>query len=62
VRNDELTGWAHTPDYRTAFVNVQHPGDGNPALTSFPAPFNGTTIPRDATLIITRKDNGVVGS
>ncbi len=62
VRNDEITGWAYTPDYRTAFTNIQHPGDGDPTLTNFPKPFDGVTIPRDATLIITRKNNGVIGS
>ncbi len=62
VANDEVTGWAFTPDYRTAFTNLQHPGDGNPSLTNFPIPFDGVTIPRDATLVITRKDKGIVGS
>ena len=54
VSSDEVTGWATTHDYRTAFVNLQHPGDGNPANTSFPAPYDGMTIPRDATLILPR--------
>ena len=62
VPSDELTGWAVTPNHRTAFVNVQHPGNGSPTLTNFPAPFDGVTIPRDATLIITKKAGGVVGS
>ena len=62
VSSDEVTGWATTPDYCTAFTNLQHPGDGNPANTSFPAPYDGKTIPRDATLILTKKDGGVVGS
>jgi len=62
VVRDEITGWGYTPDYRTAFVNVQHPGNGDPSRTNFPKAFDGFTIPRDATLIITRKDGGVVGS
>ncbi|MEM8768033.1 MAG: alkaline phosphatase PhoX, partial [Pseudomonadota bacterium] len=62
VLNDEVTGWATTPDYKTAFTNLQHPGDGNPDLTNFPKHFDGVTIPRDATLVITRKNGGVVGS
>jgi len=62
VTSDELTGWAYTPNFKTAFVNVQHPGSGDPARTSFPKPFDGQTIPRDATLVITRKDGGIIGS
>ncbi|MEL6363342.1 MAG: PhoX family phosphatase [Pseudomonadota bacterium] len=62
VVSDEITGWAFTPNFRTAFTNIQHPGNGNPAATNFPLPFDGVTIPRDATLIITRKDGGVIGS
>jgi secreted PhoX family phosphatase len=44
---------------------VQHPGDGDPSLTNFPvlnASPDGTTIPRDATVVITRKDGGIIGS
>lgn len=47
------------------FVNVQHPGDGDPARTNFPvanAAPDGATVPRDATMVITRKDGGIVGS
>ena len=62
VNSDEITGFTITPDQRTAFVNIQHPGDGNPSATSFPAPFDGMTIPRDCTLVITRKDGGIIGS
>ena len=62
VVSDEVTGFTTTPNYRTAFTNLQHPGNGNPEATNFPAPFDGRTIPRDATLVITRKDKGRVGS
>lgn len=62
VTSDEITGWTHTPDQRTAFTNIQHPGNGNPALTNFPLPYDGVTIPRDATLIIEKKGPGKVGS
>jgi secreted PhoX family phosphatase len=51
-----------TPDYRTALINIQHPGNGNPLLTNFPAETDGYTIPRDCTLLITRKDGGIIGS
>jgi secreted PhoX family phosphatase len=61
VTGCEVTGVAVTPDRRTMFINLQHPGDGDPSLTNFPEPFNGVTIPRDATIVITRKDGGIVG-
>ena len=64
VKGCEVTGVAVTPDRRTMFVNLQHPGDGNPALTNFPEPFVGAAgaVPRDATIVITRKDGKVIGS
>ncbi|MEB3211576.1 MAG: PhoX family phosphatase [Leptolyngbyaceae bacterium] len=62
VEGDEITGWATTPDYRTGFTNMQHPGDGDPSRTNFPAATDGVTIPRDCTIVITKKDGGVVGS
>lgn len=62
VADAEVTGLAMTPDRRTLFVNIQHPGNGNPARTNFPAPPDGVTRPRDATVAITRKDGGIVGS
>ena len=63
VKSCEVTGIAVTPDRRTMFVNLQHPGDGNPALTNFPEPFTGASgpIPRDATIVITRKDGKRIG-
>ncbi len=62
VNSDEITGFTVTPDYRTAFINIQHPGNGDPAATNFPAPTDGVTIPRDCTLVIQRKDGGIIGS
>lgn len=62
VIDDELTGWAFTADFRTAFVNVQHPGEGDPSATSFPLPFNGVSVPRDATLVLRRRNRGIIGS
>ncbi len=62
VTDCEITGLATTPDRRALFVNVQHPGNGNPKVTSFPAPDDGKTVPRDCTLVVRRKDGGVVGS
>lgn len=62
VSGCEITGVTTTPDRRTLFVNVQHPGNGDPAVTNFPAPQDGVTVPRDCTIVITRKDGGIVGS
>jgi secreted PhoX family phosphatase len=57
-----VTGITVTPDRRTMFVNLQHPGDGNPAKTNFPAPQGSGRIPRDCTLVIRKKDGGIIGS
>lgn len=62
VTGDEITGIAVTPDRRTMFINTQHPGNGNPELTNFPAAQGSGKIPRDCTIVITRKDGGIIGS
>ncbi|ANV89960.1 PhoX family protein [Picosynechococcus sp. PCC 8807] len=62
VTDCEVTGITVTPERRTMFINVQHPGDGNPATTNFPAPQGSGMVPRDSTVVITRKDGGIVGS
>ncbi|MFC3150570.1 PhoX family protein [Litoribrevibacter euphylliae] len=62
VTGDEITGLAITPDRRTLFINTQHPGNGDPSVTNFPAPQDGVTVPRDCTFVITRKNGGVIGS
>ncbi len=62
VNSDEITGLAPTPDFGTLFTNTQHPGNGNPLSTNFPVEFDGVTIPRDSTIVIRRKDGGIVGS
>ncbi|MBN2971081.1 PhoX family phosphatase [Roseomonas aeriglobus] len=63
----EITGVDSTPDGRTLFVNIQHPGeDGTltnitsnwPASQSGSAPGNR---PRSATVVIQRTDGGIVG-
>lgn len=64
----EITGIAMTPDYKAIFINVQHPGedsDSYDAATShWPATqtdaSNTTARPRSATVVITRKDGGVI--
>jgi secreted PhoX family phosphatase len=65
VTSDEITGIAYTPNQRTMFINSQHPGNGDPTRTNFPVMNetpDGVTIPRDATVVIRRKNNGIVGS
>lgn len=68
VKSCEVTGITVTPDRRTMFVNLQHPGDGNPANSNFPVGGPGIPadpagpIPRDATIVITRRDGKVIGS
>lgn len=66
----EITGVAFTPDNKTMFINIQHPGETdsgttNPdeavALSSWPeGPSAGR--PRSATVVIQRLDGGVIGS
>lgn len=62
VNSDELTGFTCTPNRRKAFVNLQHPGNGNPASTNFPALPDGFTVPRDVTLVLRRKNGAIIGS
>nr|WP_277882701.1 PhoX family phosphatase [Oscillatoria sp. FACHB-1406] len=62
VTGCEMTGITATPDRKTLFVNIQHPGEGDPTKTNFPAPQGSGKIPRDCTIVITRKDGGIVGS
>ncbi len=62
VASDEITGCIATPNYRTLFTNTQHPGNGDPTATNFPAADDGVTIPRDCTLVVTKKNGGIVGS
>lgn len=54
-RGCEITGITFTPDYRTMWVNVQHPGISYPAS-------DGKTRPRSTTLLITKEDGGVIGT
>lgn len=64
----EITGVTMTPDYKAIFINVQHPGEDSADYASpssnWPAtqtnPSNKTARPRSATVVITRKDGGVI--
>jgi len=68
--NCEITGVTLTPDLRTMFINVQHPGE-TPSDRSDPADpskfsnwpdFKPGGRPRSATVVIRRKDGGVIGT
>ncbi len=65
-----MTGITETPDGRTLFVNIQHPGELSKPLSSGAAPqsvwpgnqgYGVAGRPRSATIVITRKDGGVIG-
>ena len=63
----EITGATATPDGRTMFINIQHPGE-SPSERSDPDqptrfsrwPNNGR--PRSATLVIRKNDGGLIGT
>jgi uncharacterized protein len=64
----ELTGITETPDGRTLFVNIQHPGEdakpgdiGNPSAWASHWPDGGMSRPRSATIVITKNDGGTIG-
>lgn len=66
----EITGMTMTPDRKTMFINIQHPGEPSDDLSDPMEPNkfsnwpDGPTggRPRSATLAIRRKDGGVIGS
>lgn len=69
----EITGITETPDGRALFINIQHPGENTKmADVTDPAKFESHwpanigygagNRPRSATIVITRKDGGVVGA
>jgi len=69
-RGCEITGIAFTPDRRFVFINIQHPGETASersdalrphAVSQWPdGPKGGR--PRSATVVIHRKDGGIVGT
>jgi secreted PhoX family phosphatase len=68
--NCEITGLTFAPDGRTAFLNVQHPGE-TPSDRSDPAEpdkysswpdYKAGGRPRSATVVVRRKDGGVIGT
>jgi secreted PhoX family phosphatase len=71
-RGAEITGVITTPDQKTMFVNVQHPGESttawgtptptNPRLVSNWPDFDLEGRPRAATVVIRRVDGGKIGA
>ena len=63
----EITGIAVTPDGKTMFFNVQHPGEESKlsALSSHwpdsQTQSASTKRPRSSTVVVTRKDGGAIG-
>lgn len=66
----EVTGITETADGRTLFVNIQHPGEKSKPVAAGVAPqsmwpgnagYGPQGRPRSATIVITRKDGGVIG-
>ncbi|MGP5063745.1 PhoX family protein [Psychrobacter celer] len=49
----EVTGITMTPDFKTLFINIQHPGNTWGAVA-------GGSTPRSATVMITREDGDVI--
>ena len=64
----EITGLAYTPDYRTLFINVQHPGEEGTLAnmtSNWPSSQNGAAPgrrPRSSTVVITRNTGGEIGT
>ena len=55
----EITGLAFTPDQKTMFVGIQHPGE---KLVPSHFPQGGDAVPRSSIIAISRRDGGVVGA
>jgi uncharacterized protein len=69
----EITGLAETPDGKTMFINIQHPGettaqanlaDPTKYTSQWPsnAGYGAGKRPRSATIVITKNDGGRIGS
>ena len=73
----EITGCSETPDGKTLFINIQHPGEAItkaniadpskylshwPANSGYGAGGATTARPRSATIVITKNDGGLIGS
>lgn len=69
-RGCEITGIAFTPDNRTLFINIQHPGEpgddisdpANPTAVSTWPEGDKNSRPRSSTVVIVKADGGIIGS
>jgi len=70
-RGCEVTGATATPDGRTLFINIQHPGESPTGRVNDPAAVDrhsrwptgkAGSRPRSATVVIRKIDGGVIGS
>lgn len=55
----EITGLTFSPDQRTMFVGVQHPGEKDKP-SHFPE--GGNAKPRSTIMVVQRKDGGIIGA
>ncbi len=53
----EVTGLTWSPDKKTMFVGIQHPGEKGDSHW----PEGGDAVPRSAIVAVTRDDGGVLG-
>jgi secreted PhoX family phosphatase len=68
--NCEVTGLAWTPDGRTMFLNIQHPGEtandrndpANPTKFSNWPDYRPDGRPRSATVVVQHEDGRVIGT
>lgn len=65
-RGCEITGLTFTPDGKTAFLNIQHPGEFSEQreadpISTWPSRVAGAR-PRSATIVITKDDGGLIGT
>lgn len=65
----EVTGVITTPDHRTMFINIQHPGDNGTfeepnSRSDWPHSqgYGPQGRPRSATVVITKNDGGIIGT
>lgn len=58
-RECEVTGITWSPDKKTMFVGIQHPGEKAAGKSHWPD--GGESTPRSAVIAITRDDGGIVG-